>query len=198
MMGKGTIPKQLQVCFAVSLAVCGLVLLSACSQPAQPTQANQSPQSLQTVKWDASWSRLYHDLGSLKRASDLAVVGSITGISRVITDSKGIVSTLFIFSSNRVVWNPHHLAQHATFIINQTGGIVHNVLYEIGDDPLFQVGEQAVLFLHQYKPGYFYVQGGPSGRFTIQNGMVKPINDEGVVFSTSLSVANFLTKIQNA
>src|SRR5579884_2211913 len=177
MMGKGTIPKQLQVCFAVSLAVCALVLLSACSQPAQPTQANQSPQSLQTVKWDASWSRLYHDPGSLKRASDLAVVGSITGISRVITDSKGIVSTLFIFSIHRVVWNPHHLAQHATLIINQTGGIVHNVLYEIGDDPLFQVGEQAVLFLHQYKPGYFLGKAGLPGGSHFQKGWVSPFNE---------------------
>lgn len=195
MMGKVTILKQLHMCFIVGLAVCGLVLLSACSQSAQ---TNQAPQTPQTIKWDASWSRLYHDLGSLKQASDLAVVGSITGVSRVITDSKGIVSTLFVFSVSRVVWNPHHLAQHSSLIINQTGGIVHKVLYEIGDDPLFEVGEQAVLFLHQYKPGYFYVEGGPSGRFTVQNGMVKPINDEGVVFSTPLSEADFLTKIQNA
>src|SRR5258708_2345049 len=108
-MGKKTISKQLSKCLVVSLAMWGLILLSSCSQTSQPAQTNPTPQTLQTaVKWDASWSRLYHDVRSLKQASDLTVVGSITSVSKVIKDNKGIVTTFFVFSINHVVWNPHH------------------------------------------------------------------------------------------
>lgn len=197
-MGKTINSKQLSLFLVVSLAICGVVLFTACSQGSQPAQTNQSPRAMQTVKMDVSWTRLYHHLSDLKRASDLTVTGTVTGIDKVIKDKKGIVSTLFVFSIRRVVWNPRHLVQLSSIIINQTGGVIGNVRYEVGDDPLFQQGEQAVLFLHQYSPGYYFVVGGPSGRFTIQSGMVKPINDEGVIFSTPLSETDFLKKIQNA
>ncbi len=80
----------------------------------------------------------------------------------------------------------------------ETGGVIGNVRYEVSDDPLFREGEQAVLFLHQYRPEYYFVEGGPSGRFTVQGGMVRPITDEGIIFSAPVSETEFFTEIQNA
>jgi hypothetical protein len=40
--------------------------------------------------------------------------------------------------------------------------------------------------------------GGPSGRFEVQNGLVTPINDEGVKFVAPMSESDFVAAIQNA
>jgi hypothetical protein len=54
-----------------------------------------------------------------------------------------------------------------------------------------------VLFLHEYKPGYFYVIGGPGGRFHVQNMMVSHLHDEGFQFQT-MPLADFITQVRQA
>jgi hypothetical protein len=106
-------------------------------------------------------------------------------------------TTLFGFRISKILWNPHHLASLSTILVNQTGGIMNNTRYTVSDDPLFQIGEQAVLFLCQYSPAHFLVNGGPTGRFSLQHGMVKPINNEGIHFA-ALPLADFVAKVQRA
>lgn len=198
-----TILKHLGVLILTSLALCGLAILSGCSQSSQPNQAQtqnqgQTTTSIQTVNMDASWTRLYHDVKSLKQDADIVVRGSITKVAGITQPQKGPVMTDFTFTISHVVWDPHQQVKGTSIIIHQTGGVVGNIRYQISDDPLFQVGEQAVLFLHQYSPGHYYVIGGPSGRFTVQGGTVRSINDEGVKLASPTSENAFYSMVQQA
>jgi hypothetical protein len=177
-----------------TLLFCGVLLITGCTQNPQATL----PQASLTIyKSEASWAVLYHDIKSLKKNADVVIEGTITGVSSM--DGKPpLVFTKFIFHINHVILDPKHLVVSDHVIVNQTGGIVGNNLYEIEDDPLFQRGEEAILFLHQYSPSLYDVIGGPSGRFRVQGGKVTTINDEGVKFSTSMSEADFQQAVQQA
>jgi hypothetical protein len=173
----------------VGLVLCLLVALSACDAGGAQTQ--------QVHYLDASWPVLYHDFSSLKRAADLAVAGNIAGIAAQTVD-QGIPYTDFTFSVSQVLYNPHHLTVGSRLVIHQTGGVLNNQRFEVQDDPLFQVGEQAVLFLHQFSPGHYFVVGGPSGRFRVSNGLVAPINGEGIRLSQPLPMTRFSAQVQQA
>lgn len=179
------------------LLACGVLIMSGCSQAQAPaSQTTKGALTIHTAK--AHWAILYHDLKSLKQNSDLVVKGTIAGVSRL-TGNPPLVFTQFIFHISRTIWDPRHLATSDQIIVNQTGGIVGNDLYQIQDDPLFQQGEAMLLFLQQYAPDLYKVAGGPSGRFKLQNdGMVVPIYDKGVKFTTPMSEADFTTAIAQA
>lgn len=178
----------------LALIICGVIVMSGCSQ-AQTPQTTKGTLTIHQA--DASWAEWYTDIKSLKHHSDLAVVGSIAGVSKM-TGNPPLVYTQFIFHISRTIWNPKHLATSGQVIVNQTGGIVGNDLYEIRDDPLFQQGEAMILFLRSNTPGLFFVAGGPSGRFELHNGMVTPITDEGVKFAAPMSEGDFITAVEQA
>jgi hypothetical protein len=60
------------------------------------------------------------------------------------------------------------------------------------------VGEEAILFLHQFSPGQYFVMGGPSGRFEVRKGLVQPVNNEGVKLPSSLTEQQFYIMLQTA
>jgi hypothetical protein len=171
-----------------------VAVMSGCNQ----TQTPQATKGALTIhQAEAHWAVLYHDFKSLKQNSDLIVAGTIASVSKV-TGNPPLVFTEFIFQISRIIWNPKQLVTNNQIIVNQTGGIVGNDLYEISDDPLFQQGEAMILFLRSNTPGLFFVTGGPSGRFELHNGMVTPINDEGVKFTAPMSEADFTTAVTQA
>jgi hypothetical protein len=136
-----------------------------------------------------TWAHLYHDLPSLKRASDVAVVSDVCGIADQGLEggtktpytefSVTVQSVLFAHGPTQDL-SGNTLTPHSTFILHQLGGTSYRqqqpVHMEVADDPLFTVGDQVLLFLHQYSPGHYFVEGGPSGRFSVVNGLVSPIN----------------------
>ena len=150
------------------------------------------------VSLDASWAKLYHSFPDLKHDADLAVQGTVTQVLQTVSPTDGTPpSTDFLFTVSRVLQDPAHRLQGNTLTLHQTGGRVGNTLYQVDDDPLFQVGEQSILFLHEYQPGFYFVIGGPSGRFVIQSGAVKPINNEGVPYAGG-PLNSFLTQVQSS
>lgn len=176
-----------------------LIALSSCGQ--QPSSSGQSSSSTRTVSIDASWSTLYEDVKSAKTAADVVVLGTIESVKDVTQSGPSLIFTDFVFNIERSIVDPHHLLQSSAIIIHQTGGVVNGVKYEVDDDPLFQINEHALLFLHIYQPGYAFVIGGPSGRFIVQNGMVQPRNNQDGMTSMrnrSVALADFITQIQNA
>jgi hypothetical protein len=180
----------------ISSLIMGIALvLTGCTQGGQGTPP---PTSNSQTFVDVSWAKGYHDLKSLKQDSDIAVVGVITGIASVTQDNAGVPDTDFTFAVRQVFWNPQKRPVGFTILLHQTGGVINGQRIEASDDPLFQQGEQAVLFLHEYSPGHYFVIGGPSGRFLIQGGLVKPISDEGVHFAAPLPLATFIANVQNA
>jgi len=162
-----------------------------------PTNTTGNQASNQTVYMDASWARTYHDVKSLKQDSDLVVSGTFTGIAATVQPDKGPVETDFTFTLSKTLVNPQ-LVNVKTITVRQTGGIVGNITYVVADDPLFVVGAQEILFLHQFAPGQYFVLGGPTGRFQISQGVVHPVGQEGVTFVAVQTEETFEQSIQQA
>ncbi|HZU67989.1 MAG TPA: hypothetical protein VFA09_11995 [Ktedonobacteraceae bacterium] len=190
---KNRIFRRVSIVLLSGFAIWGTLLLSGCTSASQPAQG----QKMTTVTIYPSWSRLYQDLKSLKHDSDVAVSGTIMGISKTIP-SPSLVMTDFTFQIQKILWDPHKRINSTSIIVQQEGGVTNNTRYVAEDDPLFQVGEEAVLFLHEFSPGNYYVVGGPTGRFLIRGEVVKPINNEGLSLPSNLSESTFYTEIQNS
>jgi len=202
--------RRIKAALVCSLAMSIALLLVGCSSGASKgvtqhgstadttTVARTGYHPAKTVTYGASWAITYNDLKSLKQAADLGVIGAITKASAVTTDQSKHVFTDFVFTVKTTLLDPGRRLSGASIIVHQTGGVVGSTLYQMEDDPLFEIGEQAVLFLHEYSPGHYFVVGGPSGRFVVQNGVVSPINDEGIALGKSPTEAAFIAMVQQA
>ncbi|GHO51965.1 hypothetical protein [Ktedonobacter robiniae] len=193
------------LCLLAVCALFSLLALGGCGSASDQTSATTTSSNTtpQIVHLDMSWSKNYHTLKDLKQDAGVAVHGTITRIINQEVDSAGIPYTNFEFTVSHIAHDPaKSLTKNAVvggatrITIHQTGGVVNNTHYESSDDPLFQVGEQYILFLKEYKPGFYYVIGGPTGRFKVQNGAVSPMNNDGVPFSGSQD--DFDKNLQNA
>lgn len=182
---------------------CGSLLICACAdstgassarsmQPAERTVAQSQTADGVRPGMDASWAQSFKDVSSLKRASDLVVSGQVSAKVGQAT-SDGIPFTDFAFTVQAVVYDPRWVAPHSV-ILHQTGGAAGGQVLEIADDPLFVVGERAVLFLRQYAPGHYYVIGGPNGRFEVNGTRIVPADPHGVQ-PRSDDLAAFLREI---
>ncbi len=150
------------------------------------------------VHLDASWAKGYSSVGALKQDADLAVDGTIVRTVAVTKDNTGLVFTDFALSVQAVAFNPRKavVSKDKEIVIHQTGGTVGNTRYEVRDDPLFKVGDHAVLFLQQYSADHYFVIGGPTGRFTVKDGFVYPMSHDGVKFTGPTTEDEFLTRIR--
>jgi predicted alpha/beta-hydrolase family hydrolase len=146
---------------------------------------------------EASWAVGYTDLKSLKAASDVAIEGTIAAVAGE-TVAENIPFTDFTLSIHKVVYDPHGRIHGTTVLVHQTGGIVNNTLNENSDDQLFRVGEQVVLFLHEYDPGKYFVEGGPTGRFEVRSGIVSAASTDGMAVPPSTSIDAFLANVRTA
>jgi hypothetical protein len=175
----------------VSLATGALLIGSAACGNGEHSQRH--------VTLSASWAAEYESLGALKRSADLAVQGEFERTIRVTMDEHRIPYTDFGFTVQRILLRPRSgspVSVGGTVEIHQTGAASSDVITEVEDDPLFRIRDRAVLFLHEYSPGKYFVIGGPSGRFSIVHGVVTPINNEGVPFSGDL--ASFVSALNAA
>lgn len=165
----------------------------------QSLPVSQDQHYSQTVTMDASWSASYKDLKSLKAASDVVIEGSIAAIaSETLDTATNIPYTDFTVSAHQVVHDPQGRVHGTTVIVHQTGGVVNDTLYQFEDDPLFQVGEHVVLFLHEYAPGKYYVEGGPTGRFEVSADIASAASTQGVALPPSTSLDTFLAQVHDA
>lgn len=143
-----------------------------------------------------SWSRLYHDVGSLKKDADLAIRGEVIGSTQTMSD--GIPFTDFTIRVDQVLHDPHNKGDLQSITVRQTGGTVDGKVIAVEGDPLLAQGEQVILFLRQYAPDRYFVLGGPSGHFRVQSGTVSTVNDKGVIFKQPQAVDAFVDEIQKA
>ena len=169
------------------------------SNNAQTLPVSQDQHYSQKITLDASWSTGYKDLKSLKAASTVAVSGTIAAVASATRDTKtNIPYTDFTVSIDKVAHDPNGRVRGTSIMVHQTGGIVNGTLYQFDDDPLFQVGEHVVLFLHEYDPGKYFVEGGPTGRFEVRSGIVSAMSTRGVALAPSTGLDAFLADVRNA
>lgn len=194
---------------ALALLVTGTSLigallgLSGCggttSSSTQGLPVSQDQHYSQIVSMDASWSVGYKDLKTLKAASTSIVAGTIAAVAGATLDTTtNIPYTDFTVALDTVVHDPKGRVHGMSVTVHQTGGIVNGVLYQIGDDPLFQIGEHVILFLHEYEPGKFFVVGGPTGRFKVNSDVVSAVTPLGVSVPAATSEAAFIAQIRAA
>jgi hypothetical protein len=145
-----------------------------------------------TVRMEASWAKGYSSLSALKADADLSIDGTVSNVIGVTKDSKNLVFTDYAVSIKAVVYDPNHRAPMSAIVVDQTGGIIGDSRFEVADDPLFQVGEHVILFLHEYSPGHFFVIGGPTGRFEVLGGYAHAMSPDGVKFTNPVTEAEFV------
>jgi len=176
----------------ISFLACLVFLLSGCG-----TQATSQTQTTRTntVFMSSSWAEYYITIKDLKFHTDVAVHGTFVGVVRTIVKQKEQVYTDFAFHVIKAVYS-HKLLTASVITLRQEGGFYKNTYYQESDDPVFQRGEETFLFLREVSPNLYVVCGGPSGRFLVQNGRVKPIVKDGVQLLASTNVSNFISTIQ--
>jgi outer membrane murein-binding lipoprotein Lpp len=172
-----------RILLATAAVVSALVAGCSSAQKGQPVK----------VAGGAKWDAHYNNIHELTAHSDLAAAGSFTAVAG--HSAGNAPATDFTFTISRVLSDKlKKESVGATITIHQTGGtMADGSPVEASDDPLFKVGENSVLFLHEISPGHFYVIGGPNGRFglpaqSVNSGSstVKPANDETVQFNGTI------------
>lgn len=163
------------MCVTVSTSL----LLVAC---AGPPAAVDPIAGYQHVMSSPSWALWFTKLPDLAARSDLALSGTVTKIIDVANigsdPTSGILQTTYQFAVDRVL-----VGDKAGVIrVSQSGGVDNQqkIVMDVDDDPRFAVGETAVLFLTEVTPGLYAVQGGPSGRFRLHDGLVSAVAANGV------------------
>jgi hypothetical protein len=129
----------------------------------------------------ASWAEYYRSMADLKSHADMAVVGTVTSIAPAVRPPGAPVYQMVTVSVQRTPWaRAQGAAAPSSMTFEQTGGTYQGVTYQVDDDPLFHVGDRAVLFFTEYSPGRYRVTGGPTGRFALVGGQVRPTVADGV------------------
>jgi uncharacterized lipoprotein YehR (DUF1307 family) len=137
----------------------------------------QTSNDTQETSLDASWSEGFQSLSDMRKASDLIVSGEVVGVDKVTKHVLGeprwgteyLFLTDYKFRVDRVIKG----ASESLIVIRQTGA---EGKQEVTDDPLFRIGQQAVLFLRTGDSGTYMVAGGPQGRFIVLGGKVYSLN----------------------
>ncbi len=178
-MRRGTrVMKHLRMS-TICATLMGSILVAGCS--GQP-KAVDPVASYEHVISSPSWAVWFTTLPDLAARTDLAVAGTVTkvvSVENIGSDpTSGILQTTYDFTVNRTLIG----SKSGVIQISQTGGIdnQHKIVLDVEDDPRFTVGESAVLFLTEVKPGLYAVQGGPTGRFRLNDGMITPVTTAGI------------------
>lgn len=83
---------------------------------------------------------------------------------------------------SKYLFKPHWVVKGLSTLraiwVYQSGGITPlGETYVAFGNPLMQVGDVLILFLHEWAPRKYYVVGGPQGRFMVQGGRVYSIGE---------------------
>lgn len=196
------------------LAPLGVGLISGCSSNLDALRFEGS-----AVIGRASWLKSFQDLEEMATDSDLVVKGTVVAVvqpSRVIGGPNpprkvkeagirpGVLFTDYILLVEQVLKG--QTLVHGTITVVQTGGIYNGITYYMEDDPLFQIGEHVVLFLHDisgdpiHAPNTqkYVLNGTPQARFRTTYGRVAPIltDDSFVAEFAGMSEGDFIRAIQ--
>lgn len=145
---------------------------------ASPSSGGARAGSTEVVRRDlsASWAMSYDSLTPMSRDAELVVVATVSKAHDVVTDSRkaGDVTAILPFTDFDLQIEEilKGSSPSSAIRVHQTGGQVGNTLFEVHDDPLFEIGATYLLFLRSGVPGQFYVLAGPDGRMVVDSDRV--------------------------
>jgi hypothetical protein len=157
------------------------------------TSASSTTEKPAVQELNASWAESYTSVGQMSAHADAVVVGSVAKQLQT-TVKDGIAYTDFYFHVDSWIKGT---AQQADVQIHQTGGVADGVPQEVSGDPLLQVGQHSVLYLRQYEAGKYYIMGGPTGRFLVQDGKVSALPEGIARDGLPASVTQFTSRVQS-
>lgn len=146
------------------LATLLLMVVVACSNP-----ANEQPRE---VTLHPSWAEGYPTIAQMsKNAGAIArvTIQSVNGTE----GADGAVYTNFNAKVDQ--WVATSTTTPDTISIRQLGGVAGNTTFVVDDDPLLKVGDQQLLFLREFKTGSYVIQGGPTGRLTVDGATLRAL-----------------------
>ncbi len=188
--------------WALPLIALPVLALPACTRaPAevQPSAQASAPvrTAPQVVKYGASWAQYCRSMKDLKGYADIAVMGVVSEVAPAVqpTADGPVFSTVTLAVASmpwsRVLTTP--MPETVSFV--ETGGTYQGVTYEVEDEPLLQVGDRVLIFFTEYSPGKYRVTGGPTGRFSVAGGVVKPIVEDGVQVAAGTSASSLFSSL---
>ncbi|MBS4030865.1 MAG: hypothetical protein KGZ63_05510 [Clostridiales bacterium] len=163
------------------ILLCGASLLlinittSFTNNPNFMNNTENKPYSKQESYISASWAYSYLDFETMKLDSTVVAIGTIekaVGTNYIQPAESNpkvnvqIPKTEYLFNIQRVL----HGDAPQNIIISQIGGISTNgKILAMEDDPLYQVGEQYLLYLKKAPDKEIYFTPSPQARFVTEN-----------------------------
>ncbi|MBZ2198540.1 hypothetical protein [Occultella gossypii] len=114
----------------------------------------------------ASWADAYPTIDEMVEAADVVVEVRVTGVADTGLIDSDVSSVPFTDFSARVTRILTGQADEE-IIVRQTGGDVACDRYVVDGDPMLQPEADYVMFLTEFAPGQYLINGGPTGRLLL-------------------------------
>lgn len=169
---------------AITVSVTAGILLagSSCS----PSQASASDE---ITYLSVSWAEGPETIAELVKLADVVVEVRISGVKGIGSSTSAIGGQMpyvdFEADALNVLYGDLSSEQ---IIIRQGGDPEGKMVFQ--DDPLMEPEDTYILFLTEYAPGEYRINGGPSGRLVINNG-----TDVSTLPSTTLHPDERITNV---
>jgi hypothetical protein len=159
---------------AMFLLILGMVSSSISIQEQNPT----------TLYGSGSYPRKYKNIRDLATSNevDMIVHGTITAAQPYLEtwlDGYGqLLSTNYSFNVISLLKGE---VSADIIYVHQTGGTLGDETFIMREDPLMNVGDELILFLHHFREtdpnDYYYIEGGPQGRYIVYDSKVYGLAD---------------------
>jgi len=179
------------------VAVGTIVVAYQITKPALP----ETQEPLDNVRYgSALWPEGYTSVEELATSPEVDIIARGVVIDAEVyierpaaEDAKSSwLVTKFSFQVHSMIKGPHQLK---VLEIHQDGGTLDGQTEMVLEDPLMQVGDELILFLHEFDPDKYYVECGPQGRFVVQKGKVYAFGELSVSADERVNQAtNEMTK----
>jgi hypothetical protein len=137
-----------------------------------------------TLYGSASYPRKYKSIRDLATSNEVNVIvhGTITEAQPYLeTWLDGRYQLLSTKYSLKVISLLKGEVSADIIYVHQTGGTLGNLTLVLREDPPMNVGDELILFLHHFREtdpnDYYYVEGGPQGRFIVHRYKVYGLAD---------------------
>lgn len=132
-----------------------------------------------------STANVYNSAQELYNGADIVAIGTFDSVSNTGVLSKTVIPfTDFSFIPEKVLKGS---IDGNNILVHQIGGVTEQGIVDLDEDPLYSVGEKALLFLKKGADGKCFTVGAYQGRFPIKDNLISSVNyvlPERVKFAT--------------